>query len=229
MYRTILITGTSSGIGNYLADYYDNLQDTVIGCSRSQYICEYNNYICDITKEDEVKDMFTFIKNTYGKLDILINNAGIASMNHSLLTPMETVSKLVDLNYKALYSVTTKAARLLNLSNNGRIVNIVSVATPLNLEGESVYASTKAAVESLTRIFAKEFSSLGITVNAIGPTPVETNLIKGVSKDKIAKLLEQQAIKRMGTFEDITNAIDFFIKPESNFITGQIIYLGGVF
>ena len=113
-------------------------------------------------------------------------------------------------------------------SGGGRIINFTSVANPLNLEGEAIYAASKAAVESLTKTAAKELSGMDITVNAIGPTPIETDLIKFVPKEKIEALVKQQSIQRLGTYEDILNTVDFFIKPESNFITGQILYLGGV-
>jgi len=116
----------------------------------------------------------------------------------------------------------------MKIKNAGRIVNFVTVAVPLHLDGEAVYAATKASVVSLTQILSREFASFGITVNAIGPTPVETDLIRSVPKDKINELINRQAIKRFGEMEDISNVIDFFIKPESNFVTSQIIYLGGI-
>ena len=110
----------------------------------------------------------------------------------------------------------------------GRIVNFATGATPLKLEGEATYAASKAAVVSYTRILARELAAFNITVNAVGPTPVKTDLIKGVSNEKINALLKMQAVRRFGEFKDITNVIDFFIKPRSDFITGQVIYLGGV-
>ena len=110
----------------------------------------------------------------------------------------------------------------------GRIVNFSSVAAPLSLEGESIYGSSKAAIESFTKTAAKEVSRFNITVNALAPTPVETDLIKGLPKENISELINQQTIKRIGKFEDISNVIDFFIKKESDFITGQIMYLGGI-
>ena len=111
-------------------------------------------------------------------------------------------------------------------SDNPRIINFSSVAVPLSLEGEAAYASSKAAVECLTKILSKELAP--ITVNAIAPCPVKTDLIANVPEDKLQKLIDKQAIRRYGTMEDISNVIDFFIKPESDFITGQIIYLGGI-
>ena len=96
------------------------------------------------------------------------------------------------------------------------------------MEGEASYAASKAAVANFTQTVAKELGDFGITVNAIAPTPVKTDLIKNVPKDKLNKLFDFQAIKRFGTFDDIKNLIDFFIKDESDFITGQVVYLGGV-
>jgi 3-oxoacyl-[acyl-carrier protein] reductase len=91
-----------------------------------------------------------------------------------------------------------------------------------------VYSSSKAAVEQLTRVLATEIGNSGVTVNAVGPTPISTDLIKNVPENKIQELIAKQSIKRLGKFEDVLNVIKFFIAPESNFITGQIIYLGGI-
>ncbi|WP_336595994.1 SDR family oxidoreductase [Helicobacter bilis] len=109
-----------------------------------------------------------------------------------------------------------------------RIVNFATVATPLRLEGEAAYAASKAALVNLTQVCAKELSEFGITINAVGPTPVPTDLIKNVPKAKMNALLNQQAIKRFGEFSDVLNAIEFFLDEKSDFITAQVIYLGGV-
>jgi 3-oxoacyl-[acyl-carrier protein] reductase len=110
----------------------------------------------------------------------------------------------------------------------GRIVNFATVATPLDLEGEAGYAASKAAVESLTRIAARELAPFNITVNAIGPGPVMTDLMNGVPKRKVDALLGRQAIHRLGEQRDIANVIDFLVSRASDFVTGQTIYLGGV-
>jgi len=110
----------------------------------------------------------------------------------------------------------------------GRIINFSTIAVPLDLEGEMVYASSKSAIEKMSRIMSKELSTYNITINTIGPTPVYTDLIKVVPKDKVEEIINMQTIKRFGTFEDISNVTDFFMSDESSFITGQKIYLGGL-
>jgi len=159
---------------------------------------------------------------------VLINNAGIASMNLMLLTPLKTVQNILNTNVIGTFLFCREAAKLMKRNHYGRIVNFATVATPLKLEGEAIYAASKAAIVSLTEILAKELAEMGITVNAIGPTPVETDLIRSVPQEKIDALLSQQSIHRLGEFRDISNVIDFFIRPESNFVTGQVIFLGGV-
>jgi 3-oxoacyl-[acyl-carrier protein] reductase len=121
-----------------------------------------------------------------------------------------------------------ECAKAMMSAGYGRIVNFAAVATPLNLEGEAGYAASKAAVESLTRVAAKELAPFNITVNAVGPTPVMTDLIRSVPKQKMDALVATQAIRRMGEHRDIANVIDFFVSRDSDFITGQTIYLGGV-
>ena len=98
----------------------------------------------------------------------------------------------------------------------------------MNLEGEAIYSASKAGIVSLTKTMARELADFGITVNAIGPNPVKTDLIGGVPDEKINSVLNRQAIKRFGAMSDIINVLDFFMSPSSDFITGQVIYLGGV-
>ena len=110
----------------------------------------------------------------------------------------------------------------------GRIVNFSSAATPMHLEGEAIYAASKAAIVNLTQVMARELADLSITVNAVGPTPLRTDLTRKVQQDKIDNVIARQAIRRYTEYEDISNVIDFFIRPESRFVTGQVVYLGGV-
>jgi 3-oxoacyl-[acyl-carrier protein] reductase len=203
----------------------------VVGCSRGPTDFEhaaYRHMQSDVSDEDAVVALFKQIHREFGRLDVLINNAGIASMNHVLLTPLESVSQIMNTNFSGTFLFCREAAKQMVRQKNGRIVNFATVATPLKLEGEAVYAASKAAVVSLTEILARELAEFNITVNAVGPTPVKTDLISAVPAEKMEALIDRQAIRRYGTFEDISNVIDFFISPESTFITGQVLYLGGI-
>lgn len=229
--KVLLVSGSSKGIGRYLVEYYLAKGYLVVGCSRGDSSLQHANYrhfAVDVSDEIPVKEMFAAINRDYGRLDVLVNNAGIASMNHLLLTPVQTAKSILETNFLGTFLLCREAAKLMRKRKFGRIVNLASVAVPLKLEGEAVYAASKAAVLSFTQIAARELASFGITVNAVGPTPIDTDLIKAVPKEKIEKLINLQAIPRRGEPEDVSNVIDFFIQPESDFITGQVIFLGGV-
>lgn len=227
----VLITGTSRGIGRGLATHYLRRGFTVVGCSRRPDDLEadgYRHYCVDVTDEQAVRRFMTSIRQAEGRLDALVNNAGIAAMNHALLTPMTTVRGVLETNVSATFLLCREASRLMKAAGGGRIVNLTTVAVPLRLEGEAIYAASKAAVEMLTRVLARELAPWGITCNAVGPTPIETDLIRNVPREKIDRLLTAQAIPRFGRVDDVANVTDFFLRPESEFVTGQVLYLGGI-
>lgn len=239
--KVFVITGTRKGIGKQLSEHFLSLGHIVCGCSRGESSIAHDNYYhfeLDVNDEAKVVTMIKTIKKQFGKIDVLLNNAGIASMNHILLTPYKTMQNIFSTNVYGSFlflrevgKVMSQNARKLKaqqINPHFRIVNFATVATPLRLEGEAIYASSKAAIVSLTQISSFELAEFGITVNAIGPTPVPTDLIKNVPKAKMDALLQRQAIKRFGSFEDCLNAINFFLDEKSDFISGQVIYLGGV-
>jgi 3-oxoacyl-[acyl-carrier protein] reductase len=226
-----LITGTRKGIGRHLAEHYVRRGHRVIGCSRQPAEWQhelYTHVMADVSDEEQVKELFVRLRRDVGRLDHLLNNAGIASMNHSLLTPYATVRRVMDTNLGGTFLFSREAGKLMQRAKFGRIVNFTTVAVPLKLEGEAAYVASKAAVQALTEVMARELAQLGITVNAIGPVPIQTDLIRAVPADKIEGLIARQAIKRLGTCEDVANVCDFFLQPSSGFVTGQTIYLGGV-
>jgi 3-oxoacyl-[acyl-carrier protein] reductase len=227
----MVISGARKGIGRYLAERYLSAGWFVVGCSRLESDLKaegYRHFCLDVTDEIAVGKLFTHVRKNYNKVDVVLNNAGIASMNHALLTPASTVHSVLSTNVLGTFLFCREGAKAMRASKMGRIVNFGTVAVPLRLEGEAIYAASKAAIVSLTQILAYEFGNMGITVNAIGPTPIKTDLTRAVPSGKIDALISRQAIKRWGEFDDVANVVDFFIQPDSSFVTGQVIYLGGV-
>jgi 3-oxoacyl-[acyl-carrier protein] reductase len=226
-----LITGTRTGIGKSLAEHYVRRGHRVVGCSRGRVewaLDGYAHHIADVRDEKAVQALVAGIRREHGRLDHLINNAGVAAMNHALLTPLSTVREILDTNVAGTFLLCREAAKLMKKRRFGRIVNFSTVAVPLKLAGEAAYVASKAAVTALTEVLARELAELGITVNAVGPAPVETDLIRAVPKDKLERLLARQAIPRFATVEDVANVIDFFLSAQSGLVTGQTVFLGGV-
>ena len=227
----LVITGTHRGIGKKLAEYFLSRGDSVFGCSRHEASVRhenYNHFVADVTDESAVNEFARTVRKKAGHVDALINNAGIASMNHFLMTPIDTAKNIMSVNYFGAVTVIRAFLNFIKKREHGRIVNFSTVAVALSLEGELAYGSSKAAVENLTRVLAKEISALGITVNAVGPVPIRTDLIAKVPEEKLNKILEAQAIHRFGEIGDVINVIEFYLSPKSDFITGQVLYLGGI-
>jgi 3-oxoacyl-[acyl-carrier protein] reductase len=228
--RRILITGATRGIGQSLAEHYLARGATVIGCGRGDASIEherYQHFALDVSDEDAVNDLFGGLRDRFGALDAIINNAGIASMNLVALTPARVARRIMETNFLGTFLFTHGGIRLLRRSSAPRIVNVTTVAVPLGLEGEAVYAASKSAVETFTRITAREVGAYGITCNAIGPSPIQTALTRNVPAEKLERLVRRQAVPRWAEPGDVANVVDFFLSPCSGMVTGQVVYLGG--
>ncbi len=229
--QVMLITGTRKGIGRHLAEHYAAKGYIVEGCSRGDPEWEAANYThhnVDVADEAGVKKMISTIARRHGRLDVVINNAAIASMNHVLLTPAATANRMLEVNVTGTMLVCRDAAKVMMRRRYGRIVNFTTIVAPIALAGEAIYAASKSAVVTLTRILAFELGQWGITCNSFGATPIMTDMIRGVPKEKIDEVVSGLAVKRLGTYEDCSNVCDFFISPVSDNVTGQVIYLGGI-
>jgi 3-oxoacyl-[acyl-carrier protein] reductase len=120
-----------------------------------------------------------------------------------------------------------ESAKLMRTQKRGRIINLGSIAVPMRLAGESVYAASKSAITTFTQILAGELAGWGITCNVVSPAPIETDLIRSVPPEKIQHILDRLPISRLGRYEDVAHVVDFFAHPSSDAVTGQVIYLGG--
>ncbi|HEX5147278.1 MAG TPA: SDR family oxidoreductase [Conexibacter sp.] len=224
-----LITGTSRGVGRFLAEHYVERGHVVVGCSRGPQDWSherYEHHALDVADEDSVQRLFARVR-TRGRLDHVVNNAGVAMLNHALLTPASAVASTLATNVLGTFLVCREAARAMRRRRFGRIVNLSTTAVPLKLEGEASYAASKAAVVSLTEVLARELAPFGVTVNAVGPGPLDTDLTRGVPRATLDRLLDRHALRRLTTFADVANVVDFLLAPESGMVTGQTVYLGG--
>ena len=229
----MLITGTRKGIGKYLAEYYSKNLYQVIGCSRGLIdykLDNYQHFCLDVSEESSVKKMFTEIRKKYGRLDVLINNAGV-NYAHSplLLVPYKSALKTVEVNLLGTFLLSREAAKIMKKKSFGRIVNLGSMAVKHEVKGEAIYTASKAAIVSLTRVMAKEISSYGITCNTVSPAAIDTDFIKKINNNGLNEVLSRNAIPNVGSLNEVSNTIDWLINTESSAITGQSIYLGGAY
>ncbi len=180
----------------------------------------------DVSDAAQVRRMFDSAETAFGGVDVLINNAGIMMLAPLADADDQSFSRQIDINLKGTFNTLREAAS--RLRPGGRIVNFSTSVVGLNLENYGVYAATKAAVETLTAILAKEMRGRNITVNAVAPGPTATDLfLNGKSDDLIEKMAKMNPIERLGTPEDIANAVSFLAGPQGGWINGQVLRANG--
>ncbi|MGQ0504508.1 MAG: SDR family NAD(P)-dependent oxidoreductase [Myxococcaceae bacterium] len=227
----MIVTGSRKGIGRHLAEHYLQKGWLVEGCSRGGTDLKdanYKHHEADVASEKSVRAMIADVTKRHGRIDAVLNNAAIATMNHILLTPASTANRMLEVNVTGTMLVCRDAAKVMIRRKYGRIVNFTTIVAPIALAGEAIYAASKSAVVTFTRILAFELGQWGITCNSFGATPIMTDMIKGVPKEKVDNVVKNLAVKRLGSYADCSNACDFFVSPASDNITGQVIYLGGI-
>lgn len=241
MGKVALVTGSSRGIGKTIAEELAvNGAKVVINyAGNSEKAAEVVAGIkeqggeamavqADISRVTELERLFQTVVEDYGKIDILVNNAGIMIGKPIGAITEEDFDKSFAINVKGTYFACQQAASL--MSTSGRIINFSTSVTGVMFPSYSLYAGTKGAVEQFTRQLAKEFGPKGITINAVAPGPVNTELFTvGKTKEQIESLSKLNAFGRLGETADIARVVLFLASEESQWITGQTIRINGGF
>lgn len=237
--KVILVTGSSRGIGATIAHQLAAAGAKVIvnyagGQLAAEEVAQQINnkggdaiaLQADVSKTDQVKSLFDQAIVHYGKIDVLVNNAGI--MINSLIkdTTDEDFNRQFDINVKGTFNTLREAAT--RLADKGSIINFSTSVNRLMLPTYGTYVATKAAVEQLTRVFAKEVGARGINVNSISPGPTNTELFtQGKSQELIDRLASLSAFNRIAEPEDIANVVVFLASDEAKWITAQNLGANG--
>ncbi len=237
--KVVIVTGSSRGLGKETAsELANNGAKVVINYNSNQTEAEAvvdeitskgGEAIAvraDVSKSKDVNRLFEQTIQHFGKVDILINNAGIMITKFLKDFTEEEFDKQFSINVKSVFLTMKKASELLEA--NGRIINISSSTSRLMMPTYAIYSATKSAVEQMTKVFAKEIGSKGITVNSILPGPMNTELfLEGKSEELINRIASLSAFNRIGYVEDIIPVILFLSSQSSQWITGQTLGING--
>ncbi|MEC0124048.1 SDR family oxidoreductase [Paenibacillus pabuli] len=239
--KVAIVTGSSRGIGRAIAEQLAELgADVVINYANSPDKAEQVADIArqkgvraitvqaDLARKEDVERLFSETISQLGKIDILINNAGIMKTSPLADVTEEEFDQQFAINVKGTFFACQQALK--HMEMQGRIVNFSTSVTGQMFPGYSVYAGTKGAVEQITRQLAKEFGSRQITINSVAPGPVNTELFSvGKTEQQLEGLRKMNAFGRLGEPEDIANVISFLVSEESQWITGQTLRANGGF
>ncbi|KVT32301.1 SDR family oxidoreductase [Burkholderia ubonensis] len=180
----------------------------------------------DVSKADDVRRLYDTVEQQLGKVDVLVNNAGILKTAPLAETSDELFERMFAINVGGVFNMLREAAARMN--DGGRIVNLSSTTLALNLPGYAIYNGTKAAVEAFTRVFAKELRGRRITVNCVAPGPVATELfLNGKTDEQIAQFAKMPPLERLGQPDDIAGAVAFLAGPDGAWINAQVLRANG--
>jgi len=226
--KTLVVTGASRGLGAHIASQALAQGYNVIGLARTERTDgEYPIFACDVGDGGAVAATARRVRKTGQPVYGLINAAGIASMNLAISTPDATVERIIATNLVGTINVNKAFGKLLMKSGGGRIINFSTIAVTIALAGESVYAASKAGVETFSRSFAREMAPYKVTVNCIAPGPIDTDLIAKVPSEKIQNIVNQQMFQRKAKPDDVWQIASLLLQSEANMITGEVISVGG--
>ncbi|TDY26009.1 3-oxoacyl-[acyl-carrier protein] reductase [Paraburkholderia sp. BL6665CI2N2] len=237
--RVAIVTGASRGIGAAVAQRLakDGFAVAVNYASSSaeaeQLVAELTAagakaiaVKADVSNADEVRRLFELTEQRLGKVDVLVNNAGVLKTVPLADTSDALFDQTFDINVRGTFNTLREAAARLN--NGGRIVNFSSTTLALNMPGYAIYNATKAAVEAFTHVFAKELRGRGITVNAVAPGPIATSLfLDGKTEEQIQTFAKMPPLQRLGQPGDIASVVAFLAGSDAGWVNGQILRANG--
>ncbi len=238
--QVVLVTGGSRGIGKSIAlKYAENGYNIVINyvtdkTNVDELKKEFNKYgveclivKADVSKAEEVENVVKQTIEKFGKIDVLVNNAGITRDTLLMRMKEEDFDKVIEINLKGTFLVTKAVTPYMIKKRNGRIINLSSVVGVTGNAGQSNYSASKAGIIGFTKSVAKELASRNIRANAVAPGFINTDMTSVLSDDVKANINAQIPMKRMGTAREIANVVYFLGSEESSYITGQVINIDG--
>ena len=234
----ILVTGGTRGIGYSIVSKMLSEGKQVICCSRekrehvheqfaklllsNEHLLDY--VVCDVTSEDAVEQLFSYIWKKYKKLDVLVNNVGGSVKKALLAMNTEEIKNILAINLLSAIYCTKNAVKLMILQHKGKIINISSTAGTNGLPLESAYCAAKAGIIGFTRSVAKEYGCKGIQCNAVAPGIIQTESNNAFPPEDIVKKIPQ---KRIGTPLDVAEVVNFLASEQAAYITGQVVKVDG--
>ncbi|RMF92353.1 MAG: 3-oxoacyl-[acyl-carrier-protein] reductase [Candidatus Schekmanbacteria bacterium] len=237
--RTAFVTGAARGIGRAIAEELakegcdiaavdiieDLLADTkkaIEEIGRKCLICA-----CDVTSSENVKEAVEKTINEFGKIDILVNNAGITRDNLLIRMSDEEWDQVLNINLKGTFNCIRAVAKQMMKARKGAIINIASVVGVMGNPGQANYVASKAGIIGLTKSAAKELASRNITVNAIAPGFIDTDMTKSLPEKVKEEMLNSIPLKRFGNPQDIADVVSFLASEKASYITGQVFNVNG--
>ena len=182
----------------------------------------------DIRSEEEVRRWISELGARYGRIDVLVNNAGISVAALALMTSGASAEESLRTNVLGTFLVSREAARIMLRRKWGRIINISSIAAEIHMQGSSVYAASKGAITEMAKVLACELAPFSITVNVVAPSLVETEMLASLAPEVVEAYRQALAFKRLCTMDDISGVISFLVSDAASYVTGQVLYLGYV-
>lgn len=234
--KIVLVTGASRGIGKAIAQTFVARGATVIGTATSESgaaaIAEYlgsagTGLVLNVTEQSSIESLFAAIKANYGEVDILVNNAGITRDNLLMRMKDDEWDDIIQTNLSSVYRLSKAVLRSMMKKRNGRIISIGSVVGTMGNAGQTNYAAAKAGLLGFTKSLAREVASRGVTVNAVAPGFIETDMTHALNEDQKGAILTQVPAGRLGSAQEIASAVVFLASDEASYITGETLHVNG--